>query len=151
ARRATADKPLVVLKGGRSDAGRRAAGSHTGALAGTYDVYRAAFRRAGAVLAEDTDEFFDAIEGLGVCGSRRPAAPALAVITVSGGPSVVAADAAEQAGLTVPALGDDARAALRALLPSFAAVGNPVDLTPQVAAERIGPAVRVVFDQREIA
>src|SRR5262249_27726838 len=57
ARRARAAKPLVVLKGGRSDAGRRAAGSHTGALAGTYDVYRAGFRRAGAVVAEDTEEF----------------------------------------------------------------------------------------------
>src|SRR5262245_46340910 len=59
--RAVGKKPLVVLKGGRSDAGRRAAGSHTGSLAGTYEVYRAALRRAGAVLAEDTEEFFDAI------------------------------------------------------------------------------------------
>lgn len=158
ARAATARKPLVVLKAGRSDAGRRAAGSHTGALAGTYDVYRAAFRRAGAVLAEDTDEFFDAIEALVVStGSRpaapagRPAAPSIAIVTVSGGPSVVAADSAEQAGLRVPALASDAQAALRALLPSFAAVGNPVDLTPQVAPERIAQAVRVVFDQPEIA
>ena len=77
--------------------------------------------------------------------------PAIAVITVSGGPSVVAADAAEQAGLSVPALSDDARAGLRALLPSFAAVGNPVDLTPQVAPERIAPAVRLVFEQPEVA
>jgi acyl-CoA synthetase (NDP forming) len=151
ARRVTERTPLVVLKGGRSDAGRRAAGSHTGALAGTYDVYRAAFRRAGAVLAEDTDEFFDAIEALVVSGGRRPRAPSVAVITVSGGPSVVAADTAEQSGLAVPALGGGARDALRALLPSFAAVGNPVDLTPQVSPERIEGAVRVVFDQPEIA
>ena len=151
ARAATARTPLVVLKAGRSDAGRRAAGSHTGALAGTYDVYRAALRRAGAVLAEDTEEFFDAIEALVVSTANRPAAPSIAIITVSGGPSVVAADSAEGAGLRVPALGRDARAALRALLPSFAAVGNPVDLTPQVAPDRIGAAVRVVFDQPEIA
>jgi acetyltransferase len=151
ARRATARKPLVVLKAGRSEAGRRAAGSHTGALAGTYDAYRAAFRRAGAVLAEDTEEFFDAIEALVVSGGSRPSAPAIAVITVSGGPSVVAADTAEQAGLMVPALGSEARRALRALLPSFAAVGNPVDLTPQVSPDRLGGAVRVVFDQPEIA
>lgn len=151
ARAATARKPLVVLKGGRSDAGRRAAGSHTGALAGTYDVYRAAFRRAGAVLAEDTEEFFDAIEALVVSTGGRPAAPSIAIITVSGGPSVVAADSAEQAGLKVPALASDAQAALRTLLPSFAAVGNPVDLTPQVAPERIAEAVRLVFDQPEIA
>ena len=150
ARRATSLKPVVVLKGGRSDAGRRAAGSHTGSLAGTYDVYRAGFRRAGVVLTEETEEFFDAVETL-VASRRRPAAPAIAILTVSGGPSVVAADAAEQAGLIVPALGADTRSALRALLPSFAAVGNPVDLTPQVAPDRIGPAVRLVFDEPEIA
>jgi acetyltransferase len=151
ARRATAVKPLVVLKGGRSDAGRRAAGSHTGALAGTHDVYRAGFRRAGAMLAEDTEEFFDAIEALAVSAVGRPTVPAIAVITVSGGPSVVAADAAEAMGLAVPALGDEARARLGTLLPSFAALGNPVDLTPQVAPEGIGAAVSTVFEQPEIA
>src|SRR5215510_10042239 len=75
ARRATARKPVVVLKGGRSEAGRRAAGSHTGSLAGSYDMYRPACRRAGVVLAEETEEFFDAIETLVVAGSRRPSAP----------------------------------------------------------------------------
>ncbi|MBI1847913.1 MAG: acetate--CoA ligase family protein [Candidatus Rokubacteria bacterium] len=151
AARAAGAKPVVVLKGGRSEAGRRAAGSHTGALAGAYDVYRAAFRHAGVVLAEETEEFFDAIEALVVSGPRRPAAPAIAVITVSGGPSVVAADAAERAGLDVPALDPSARHALRALLPSFAAVGNPVDLTPQVEPARIAAAVRVVLDQPAVA
>jgi acetyltransferase len=151
ARQATSRTPVVVFKGGRSEAGRRAAGSHTGALAGTYELYRAAFRRAGVVAADDTEELFDAIDALAAARASRPASPALAVITVSGGPSVVAADAAEHAGLVVPALDAAARAALRALLPAFAAVGNPVDLTPQVAADRIGPAVRLVFDQPEIA
>jgi len=150
-RRATARKPVVVLKGGRSDAGRRAAGSHTGALAGTYDVYRAGFRRAGAVLAEDTEEFFDAIEALAISTAPPPSGPAIAVITVSGGPSVVAADSAEDSGLSLPALSDDTRARLRTLLPAFAAVGNPVDLTPQVSPDRIAPAVRLVFEQPEIA
>jgi acetate---CoA ligase (ADP-forming) len=151
ARRATAVKPLVVLKGGRSEAGRRAAGSHTGALAGSYEVYRAGLRRAGALLAEDTEDFFDAIEALALSPGPRPASSRIAVITVSGGPSVVAADHAERSGLTLPALSDAARSGLRALLPAFAAVGNPVDLTPQVAPERIAPAVRLVFDEPEIA
>ncbi len=85
AARARDRKPVVVLKGGRSDAGRRAAGSHTGSLAGTYDVYRAGFRRAGVVLAEETEDFFDAIEALSVVGDRRPRAPRIAILTVSGG------------------------------------------------------------------
>src|SRR6185369_14992688 len=97
-------KGVVVLKGGRSDAGRRAAGSHTGSLAGSYDVFRAACLRAGAVLAEETEEFFDAVETLVIAGLRRPRAPHLAVVTVSGGPSVIAADTAERIGLVVPAL-----------------------------------------------
>ncbi|OLB96025.1 MAG: hypothetical protein AUH30_13770 [Candidatus Rokubacteria bacterium 13_1_40CM_68_15] len=151
AMRATARKPVVVLKGGRSAAGRRAAGSHTGSLAGTYDMYRPACGRAGVVLAEETEEFFDAIETLVTVGARRPSAPSVAIVTVSGGPSVIAADCAERSGLAVPGLDDRVQAVLRGLLPPFAAVGNPVDLTPQVEWEKIAPAVRCVLDQPEIA
>lgn len=149
--RATARKPVVVLKGGRSDAGRRAAGSHTGALAGRWEAYRAACHRAGAVLAEETEEFFDAIEALVVAGSRRPAAPRVAILTVSGGPAVVAADCAERSGLSVPALREASRAALRRLLPPFAAVGNPVDLTPQVEPASVAAVVRGVLDVPDVA
>ena len=151
AERLTASKPVVVLKGGRSDAGRRAAGSHTGSLAGSYDVFRAACLRARIVLADETEEFFDAIETLVTVGARRPLAPRIAILTVSGGPSVVAADTAERTGLEVPPLGDATRAALRAALPSFAAVGNPVDLTPQVEPLRIDGAVRAVMAEPVIA
>jgi acetyltransferase len=151
ARHASRRKPIVALKGGRSDAGRRAAGSHTGSLGGSYDIYRAALRHAGVVVTEETEEFFDAIESLLVCGSRRPAAPRIAVITVSGGPSVVAADCAERSGLALPTLDDATQQRLRALLPAFAAVGNPVDLTPQVERERIADAVREVLTRDAIA
>jgi acetyltransferase len=149
AARTTLRKPVIVLKGGRSDAGRRAAGSHTGALAGTYDAYRAAFRRAGVVVADETDEFFDALETLHAV-PMRPARPGVAVITVSGGPSVVAADTAERVGLDVPALPPGVQASLRALLPPFAATGNPVDLTPQVDPGRIAAAIDLVLAQPSI-
>jgi acyl-CoA synthetase (NDP forming) len=75
----------------------------------------------------------------------------VAVITVSGGPSVVAADCAERSGLEVPPLGESAGAGLRALLPPFAAVSNPVDLTPQVAHASIAAAVRLVCADPAIA
>lgn len=148
---ATARKPVVALKAGRSDAGRRAAGSHTGSLAGVYEMYRAGCLRAGVVLAEETEEFLDAIEALLAAGDRRPTAPSVAILTVSGGPSVIAADCAERSGLAVPPLSDAARSALRALLPSFAAVGNPVDLTPQVEPAAVAPAVRRVLEEPVIA
>jgi acyl-CoA synthetase (NDP forming) len=75
----------------------------------------------------------------------------VAILTVSGGPSVVAADAAERAGVHVPPLAEAARAALRAALPSVAAVANPIDLTPHVDPARIEGAVRTVMAQPEIA
>jgi acyl-CoA synthetase (NDP forming) len=113
-------------------------------------VFRAACRRAGAVLADETEEFFDAIEALAVAGRARGPARSVAVLTVSGGPSVVVADTAEREGLLVPALDDATRAALRAVLPPFAAVANPVDLTPQVDPARIAEAVDRVLRHPDI-
>jgi acyl-CoA synthetase (NDP forming) len=103
------------------------------------------------VLAEETEEFFDAIETLVAVPSGRPTGRGVAVVTVSGGPSVIAADTAEGEGLEVPPLDATAQEALRGVLPSFAAVGNPVDLTPQVEPARIGTAVRCVFDEVAVA
>ena len=151
ARCAAGRKPVVMLKGGRSEAGRRAAGSHTGSLAGAWEVYRAACASARVVLADETEEFFDAIETLVAMPRTRPAGRGVAIVTVSGGPSVIAADTAEREGLDVPTLSEAARDTLRGLLPPFAAVGNPVDLTPQVEPARIGPALRRVFDEPSVA
>jgi acyl-CoA synthetase (NDP forming) len=151
AERAAGRKPIVMLKGGRSNAGRRAAGSHTGSLAGAWEVYRAACASGRVVLAEETEEFFDAIETLVAIPTRRPLARRVAVLTVSGGPSVIAADTAEREGLEVPTLGEATRTALRALVAPFAAVGNPVDLTPQTEHANIAAAVRHVFDDPSIA
>ena len=150
AARVTRDKPMVVLKAGRSEAGRRAAGSHTGSLTGAAEVYEAAFRRAGVVAAGGTEEFFDSIQAL-VASRSRLAAPTLMVITVSGGPAVIAADAAEAIGLEVPPTGEATRAGLRRLLPAFAAVGNPVDMTPQVNPERIAEAAALVLATDAVA
>lgn len=149
ASRVTRAKPMVVLKGGATDAGRRAAGSHTGSLAGTAEVYEAAFRRGGIVPCRETEEFFDAIQAL-ASTQPRPERPALAVVTVSGGPSVVAADAAEAAGIAVPPTEPEERAELARLLPTFAALGNPVDMTPQVDAQTIGPAAAVVLGRSSV-
>lgn len=151
ARRATRHKPVVVLKGGRTEAGRRAAGSHTGALAGTFEIYQAAFRKAGVVACIETEEFFDAIQCLAAHGRKSPKGRGVAIVTVSGGPSVIAADTAEALGLDVPPLPPPARQRLGKLLPSFAALGNPVDLTPQVDPANIAEAARVVLGQGEIA
>jgi acetyltransferase len=151
ARRLARAKPVVALKGGRADAGRRAAGSHTGSLAGAWEIYRAAFAAAGVVAVDETEELFDAIAALDAQAARPPRDRAVAILTISGGPSVVAADAAEAAGLRVPALPEARRAALRAYLPSFGADGNPIDMTPQMEPGGFGPSVRLVLDAPEVS
>ena len=151
ARKAGKTKPVVVLKGGRTEAGRRAAGSHTGALAGTFEVYQAAFKKAGIIACGETEEFFDAVQCLAAHGLKSPKGRGVAIVTVSGGPSVIAADAAEALGLEVPSLHTSARQRLGKLLPSFAALGNPVDLTPQVDPANIAEAARLVLSEEEIA
>ncbi|HEV8674213.1 MAG TPA: acetate--CoA ligase family protein [Methylomirabilota bacterium] len=151
AQQAAGRKPVVAFKVGRGGAGRRAAGSHTGSLAGEYATYQAAFAAAGVVLTEETEAFFDALVALDAQGERRPAGAAIAILTVSGGPAVAAADAAEAAGLLVPPLPDGLRHRLRAHLPSFGADGNPVDMTPQMDGPAFAPAVRLVLEAPEIA
>jgi acetyltransferase len=151
ARRLARAKPVVALKGGRAEAGRRAAGSHTGSLAGAWETYRAAFAAADVVAVEGTEELFDAMVTLEAHGSRPPRDAALAVLTISGGPSVIAADAAEAAGLRVPALPDERRRALRTHLPDFGADANPVDMTPQMEPAGFGPSVRLVVEAPEVS
>jgi acyl-CoA synthetase (NDP forming) len=151
ARRLTCAKPVVALKGGRAEAGRRAAGSHTGSLAGAWETYRAAFEAAGVVPVDATDELFDGMAALQAHAGRPPRDRAVAILTISGGPSVVAADAAEAAGLRVPPLPESRRRALRAHLPDFGADGNPVDMTPQIEPSGFEPSVRLVLEAPEVA
>ncbi len=145
ARRAGERKPVVVLLGGRGRAGARAAVGHTGSLVGAHGAARAALARAGAVEAPDTEGFFGALAALsaypaGVRGRR------VAIVTVSGGPGVLAADAAEAAGLELPEPAPGTRERLAALVPPFAALRNPIDLTPQCRPDRFPAAIGAVFD-----
>ncbi len=151
ARRLSAAKPVVAFKVGRGTAGERAAGSHTGSLAGSHATYLAAFAAAGVAVAAETEEFFDAVAALDAHAGRPPRGDGVAILTVSGGPSVAAADAAEAAGLRVPQLPEARRIRLREHLPTFGADGNPVDMTPQMEPARFGPAVRLVLETEEVA
>lgn len=138
------ERPVVVLKAGKTGTGARAAISHTGSIAGTHGAAAAALRRAGAMEARTADEFFDLL-ALASSPMQPPAGPRLAVVTISGGPSVLAADEAERLGLVLPRLADATLRALKAVVPSFAATGNPVDLTPQCPPEAYAPAVDAIY------
>lgn len=123
-------KPVVVLKVGRSAYGIEAAQSHTASLAGTPEVNSAIFRQFGAIEVDDLDELLAVTRMLAT--SPPAVAPGLAVFTFSGGTAALAADLIGVHGLTLAALGSGTLAALRARLPAFAAITNPVDTTADI-------------------
>src|SRR6266498_3727896 len=126
-RAATLGKPVIVVKSGRSERGREAVMAHTGAVAGSDEVCDAAFRAAGVIRVGSLDEL---IEMAALCStiSRRPTKRGVAVLSPSGGEIALALDIADAAGLELPPVGDGAPR-LKALLPDFAHVTNPLDLT----------------------
>ena len=129
AREVTESKPVLIIKSGRSPAGERAARSHTGSLAASSRdrLFDAIFEQSGVIRAETIGDLFRMAKifasGIHLDGPR------LAVLTNSGGPGIVAADAAARSGLELPSSGPRLQAQLRRLLPSAASVGNPVDMT----------------------
>jgi acyl-CoA synthetase (NDP forming) len=135
ARAAEGGKPIVMAKVGRSEAGRRAALSHTGHLAGVDAAYDAVFRRYGIVRAHDTEEMLDV--AMALSWRRRRPGSRVAIVSYSGGSAVWMADACASAGLAMPPLGVAVQDRLRAALPTFAATTNPVDIT---GASKVGPA-----------
>ena len=145
ARRVAAAKPVVILKGGRSGAGARASASHTGSLAGEERVYAAVMQACGVLWTQSSDEFFDSLAALAHHHHRLPKNDAMAVITISGGPSVLAADHGEERGIAVPPLSPQTQAALRELMPAFATAANPVDLTPQIFPPHIPAAIDAIL------
>ena len=128
ARRVTADKPVIVAKLGRSEAGARAARSHTAALATGEAVCRGALRQAGIVEVRSGLELLDAARALD--GQPLPAGDRVAIVTNSGGTGVELADLLADEGLSVPPLSGALQARIRELLPPFASPANPVDITP---------------------
>jgi acyl-CoA synthetase (NDP forming) len=122
--------PVAVLKAGRSEAGQRAAASHTGALAAGDRVVDAALRQFGIVRVDDVEELLDV--GDVFAQPRRAAGGRLAVVTTSGGSGILAADAIETQGLELAALSDDTLATLDAIVPAYGATANPVDVTATV-------------------
>jgi acyl-CoA synthetase (NDP forming)/GNAT superfamily N-acetyltransferase len=148
ARRLSRHKPIVVVKSGRTGAGRRAASSHTAALAARDTAVEALVHQAGVIRAGTLEEMFDVAA---VMSSQPvPAGRRVAVLTNVGGPGILVADACEAAGLLVPELSHDIQTALRTGLPATAAVGNPVDVVAGASAEQYGRTMRLLGAAEEI-
>ncbi|MBU2548078.1 MAG: acetate--CoA ligase family protein [Proteobacteria bacterium] len=129
ARRLSRRKPVIVLKGGRTKAGERAAASHTGALASNTAVFNSACRQAGVVLADMPMDLLDLSAAFS--SLPLPRGPRVAIMTLGGGWGVVTTDQCAEYGLELPQLPEDLVARIDPLLPPFWSRTNPVDLVGQ--------------------
>lgn len=148
ARRVGRNKPIVAVKAGRSSSGRRAAGSHTAALAASDAATDALFHQAGVIRAETLDELFQI--GAALESQPLPAGRRVGIITNAGGPGILCADACEAGGLTVPELGAETQNALRQFLPAAAGISNPVDMVASAGPNSYTQTIEAVLASPEI-
>ncbi len=161
ARRVARKKPILAMKGGRTGAGQRAAGSHTAALAGSTTAVDAVFHQAGVIRADSLEELSD----VAVLLSRQPLprGPRVAVLTNGGGLGILCADACEAAGLELPPPSEETREAMAALVPREASLANPIDMLgsatgavyeaviPHLLADPVFDAAIVIFTPPVVA
>jgi acetyl coenzyme A synthetase (ADP forming)-like protein len=148
ARRVSRTKPIIAVKAGRTLSGRRAAGSHTAALAANDVAVDALFRQTGVIRAETLDEMFDIAAALG--DQPLPRGRRVAIVTNAGGPGILCTDACEAGGLMVPELSEHVRAELRSFLPAAASVSNPIDMIASARAESYRKTIETVLPATDV-
>ncbi len=147
ARSIVEQKPIIALKVGKFESGRKAVASHTGALAGRESAYNAAFQRAGVLRADTSEEMFDQARALAWCS--LPAGKQVAVLTNAGGPGVTAADALEARGLSLATLHPKTIQALEEVLPAAASLHNPIDMLASATPEHFAACLRILLTDPE--
>ncbi|HYB84047.1 MAG TPA: bifunctional acetate--CoA ligase family protein/GNAT family N-acetyltransferase [archaeon] len=141
-------KPIIVIKAGRHAAGAKAASSHTGALAGDFAVYEAAFKRAGVVMVDEIGDLFNCAS---VLDSRfLPAGPNLGIVTNAGGPAVLAADAVVTHGCQLAELSPETMTVMGKALPPFWSHGNPLDILGDANVSRYELAVKTCIADKKV-
>ena len=134
ARAMSRKKPVLMIKSGTSTSGAKAASSHTGAIAGSDQAYEAAFQQGGIMRVRDISSLFTLAQAF--TRQPLPQGPNLAVVTNSGGPGIMTADACERSRLHMARLSQDTIERMQGFLPSFASLHNPVDIIGDADAER---------------
>ncbi len=149
ARKITSRKPIIVLKSGRTEAGKKAVSSHTASLAGNDTVYDAAFRQAGIIRARDNDHMF----GLARAFSRQPLplGDGVLVISYTGSLGVAAADALSLNGMKPAELNTEISRQLREIIPPYVGCNNPVDFTFDMNAEQVRKTIEIGLRSKEIS
>ncbi len=141
--KATRKKPIIILKSGVSEAGARAASSHTGALAGSDISYSLAFEKVGVIRALTTEDLFD--YGEIFLYQPVPKENSFAIITNAGGPGIVATDSFSKEGLKFAEFSEKILHELREKLPEEAAIFNPVDIVGDATPDRYELAIKTIF------
>jgi len=151
------DKPILLMKSGGTEAGAKAASSHTGSLAGGEVAYESAFERAGVIRCESIKQQFDYAQAFAnqplppvSVFDRRHGGLRVAVITNAGGAGIMAADAIERQGLTFAKLADDTINKLASHLPPAANLYNPVDILGDALADRYEFALGAILDDPNV-
>ncbi|MBS3147796.1 CoA-binding protein [Candidatus Woesearchaeota archaeon] len=137
-------KPILAIKGGTTEAGSRAAQSHTGSLAGSAEIYFGAFNQAGIVTAHSIEELFDYMR-IFEKTKQKPAGKRVQIITNGGGYGILTADACVRNGLSLPTPGKSVKA-LKKEFPSTVTVGNPIDLLGDATVERYRLALEAAIE-----
>jgi acetyltransferase len=148
AREVSKKKPVIITKSGGTSAGARAASSHTGSLAGSDRSIQAAFHQAGIIRADTVSDLFDCALAFAcqpvIKGSR------IAILTNSGGPGIMAADAIERHNLHLASFSKETQDGLRSFLPNIASIYNPVDIIGDARAERYQKSLELIVNDPNV-
>ncbi len=141
AREVARDKPIIVIKAGRTEAAAHAAASHTGSLAGSDDVLDMAFRRAGVLRVDKISDIFYTVEAL--AKQPRPRGRRLTILTNAGGPGVLATDALIRGGGELADITPQTIEKLSSFLPAAWSHGNPIDVLGDAAPDKYAKALEI--------
>jgi acetyl coenzyme A synthetase (ADP forming)-like protein len=144
----TRQKPFVVVKAGTTSAGSRAVSSHTGTLAGSDTAYDAAFDKAGILRAHSVGDLFAYATALAY--QPLPKGRRVAIVTNAGGPGIMATDACEENGLTLPRMSEETVQRLREVLPPAAGFYNPIDVLGDALADRYVAALGAALEDENV-
>jgi len=140
-------KPIIIFKGGKSEAGTKAVASHTGSLAGSAKIYASVFKQTGLIEAKNWQEFFDFAKAFST--QPIPKGNRIAIVTDGGGFGILATDDCERLELKTPEPSDKLKKIIEDSVPNYGSLNNPIDLTGDVTSERYKTVLEACLKSNE--
>ena len=142
------EKPIIIIKSGTTSAGAKAASSHTGAITGSDQAYTSAFLKSGIIRAHDVETLFNLARAFST--QPLPQGPSLAIVTNSGGPGIMAADACEKSSLNMARISPSSIEKMKKFLPSYASLYNPIDIIGDAGSDRYLKTMETVITDSNV-